>query len=79
MFARLQPRYGGEAVIASRLTGVQPVLITVRRSSQSRRIVSGWRAVDARDGTVYAITSPAADMDQSGAFLEVMATTGRAA
>lgn len=75
--ARLQPRYGGEAVIASRLTGTQPVLITVRRSSQSRRIVSGWRAVDAHTGVVYAISSPAADMAQDGAFLEFIATTGR--
>lgn len=75
--ARLQPRYGGEAVIAARLTGTQPFLVTVRGSSQSRRIISGWRVVDVRTGTVYAITSPAADMAQDGAFLEFIAATGR--
>ena len=77
--AALQPRYGGEAVIASRLSGQQPVTIAVRRSSLTRDIGPGWRAVDARTGVIYAITSPAADMAQDGAFLEMMATSGRAA
>lgn len=77
--AGVQPRYGGEAVIASRLAGQQPVTITVRRSSLTRDIVAGWRAVDERTGEVYAITSPAADMQQDGACLEMMATSGRAA
>lgn len=77
--ASVQPRFGGEAVIASRLTGQQPVTITVHRSPRTRDITSGWRAVDARTGEVFAITSPAADMAQDRAFLEMMAVSGRAA
>lgn len=77
--ARVLPRFGGETVLASRLTGTQPVTITVRSSSDTRRITADWRAIDAREGTVYAITSPAMDPAEDGAFLEMMATTGRAA
>ncbi|MFG1454570.1 head-tail adaptor protein [Xanthobacter sp. V2C-8] len=77
--ARVQPRFGGEAVLSSRLTGTQPVTITVRRSTATRRIAADWRAIDARDGTIYAITSPAMDPAEDGAWLEMMATTGRTA
>lgn len=78
--ARVKPTFGGETVIASRLTGIQPVTITVRRSSDTQRIAADWRAVDARDpATIYALTSPAVDPAEDGAFLEMMATTGRAA
>ncbi|MFG1432346.1 head-tail adaptor protein [Xanthobacter sp. V2C-8] len=77
--ARVQPRFGGEAVLASRLTGTQPVTITVRRSTSTRRIAADWRAIDARDGAVYALTSPAMDPAEDGAWLEMMATAGRAA
>ncbi len=77
--ASVQPRYGSEAVMAARLTGQQPVTITVRRSTLTRDIGPGWRAVDTRSGEVYAITSPAADMAQDGAALEMMAVSGRAA
>lgn len=63
--------------MASRLTGQQPVTITVRRSSLTRDINAGWRAMDVRTGEFYAITSPAADMAQDGATLELMAVSGR--
>lgn len=77
--ASVQPRFGGEAVVASRLTGQQPVTITVRRSSLTRAIGPGWRAVDARTGEIFAITSPAVDMAQDRAALEMMAVSGQAA
>lgn len=77
--ARVQPRFGGETVLSSRLAGQQPVTITVRRSLSTRRIAADWRAIDVREGTVYALSSPAMDPAEDGAFLEMMATTGRAA
>ena len=77
--ARVRPSFGSEAVLASRLTGTQPVTITVRRSTSTRGIAADWRAIDARDGTIYALTSPAMDPAEDGAFLEMMATTGKAA
>jgi head-tail adaptor len=37
--------------MAARLEGNQPVVITVRASSDTRRITTDWRAVDARDAS----------------------------
>lgn len=74
--ARVQPLRGGEEVIASRLSGVQPVLIIVRRSTDTRQILAAWRAVDANTGEVYALRSPATDMDEKGAFLTIVASAG---
>lgn len=77
-WARVRPLKGGEQVLSARLTGTQPVIITVRRSSQTALIKSDWRARDARTGTVYAITSPASNMDEKKQYLDIMATTGAA-
>lgn len=40
---------GGEQVMAARLDGRQPVVLTVRASTQTRLIETDWRATDARD------------------------------
>ncbi|EJW12737.1 hypothetical protein A33M_1707 [Rhodovulum sp. PH10] len=53
--ARIVSLRGGESVIAARLQGTQPVVITVRAEARTRAIATDWRAVDARRGTVYAI------------------------
>lgn len=42
---------GGEQVMAARLDGKQPVVITIRSSTESAQIKTDWRAVDARDPT----------------------------
>ena len=76
--ARVLPLRGTEAVTAARLEGRQPVVITVRASGQARAIGADWRAVDARRGTIYAITAPPA-LTEDGAFLDILATTGEAA
>jgi SPP1 family predicted phage head-tail adaptor len=73
--AAIQPLKGGEGVIASRLTGQQPVIIRVRRSSQTELIRTGWRAADARSGTLYNITA-AADMDGDRHYIDIMAISG---
>lgn len=77
--AEVFSRMGSETVLAARLTGLQPVEITVRRSSATRRITAAWRAVDVRSGEVFALTSPAADPDGSRAWLKMMGTAGVAA
>jgi len=77
--ARVLPLKGSEAVMGARLAGRQPVIITVRASRQSRTIAADWRARDTRSGAVYAITAPAANMDENGVYLDVLATTGAAA
>lgn len=77
--AALKPLRGGEAVLAARLGGTQPVVITVRKSSQTQTITPAWRARDVRTGEVYAITAPPIDTEQKGAFLDILATAGVAA
>lgn len=76
--AKVQAKFGGEAVTAARLQGQQPVTIVVRQSSTTLQIKDDWRARDARDGTEYAIRS-IVDPDDSGAWLELLCQTGVAA
>ena len=57
VWARRRYLRGGEGVQAARLEGKQPLILTIRRSSQSQRITSEWRARDVRSGVVYEIRS----------------------
>lgn len=79
LWARVLPLKGSEAVLAARLEGRQPVVITVRVSSQSRQIGADWRARDVNSGAVYAVTAPPANMDERNQFFDILATTGEAA
>lgn len=76
--AKVQAKFGGEAVTAARLTGQQPVTIVVRQSSTTMLIGVDWRARDTRSGTEYAIRS-IVDPDDGGAWLELLCQTGVAA
>lgn len=49
--ARRQDLRGGETVMASRLEGRQPVLLTVRSTSLTKQITTDWQARDARSGS----------------------------
>lgn len=46
---------GTESVMASRLTGVQPYVVTIRYSTQAAQVTPAWRARDTRAGIAYAI------------------------
>ena len=48
---------GSEKVLASRLTGVQPTVITVRSDSQTRTVDETWRIRDTRSGEVFNVRS----------------------
>lgn len=78
LFAEVRAKFGGESVTAARLTGQQPVTITVRQNSKSRQITTEWRAIDVNEDTEYAIRS-IVDPDDAGAFFEMLAQTGVAA
>lgn len=54
---RIWPRLGGEAVIAARLAGTQPVTITVRESPDTRTIRPEWKATNTETGVEYAVRS----------------------
>ncbi|ULK98845.1 head-tail adaptor protein [Bradyrhizobium sp. I71] len=75
VWAGVKARFGGEEVMAARLSGQQPVTITVRRSSQTAQIKPDWRARDARTGEIYNIRSIADPTDRS-AFLELLCQKG---
>jgi hypothetical protein len=80
---------GGEAVIAARLEGRQPIVVRVRSSSETRLIRPNWRMRDLNDGSwqdsgetvwsgpIYAVRSIAATPDRM--WLDVMVEAGVAA
>lgn len=53
--AAVEPRRGGEAVIAGRLQGTVTYIVTARYSAAAAAVAPDWRLVDARSGQVYAI------------------------
>lgn len=77
-WARLQPKVGGEAVLAARLAGRQVYLIHVHSTSETRTIAPDWQAVHS-DGRVFQIKSPIRNMDEKGLMLEIDAELGVAA
>ncbi len=76
--AEFIPLRGGEGVQAARLTGIQPYIVRVRSSVQTRAVGADWQIVDARSVVVYAITAPPTNQDQKNAWLDIMVTQGRA-
>ena len=74
--AEIMPRMGSEAVMGARLQGLQPVTIKVRSHVATRTLDATWRAIDARSGAIYAITSPPVNTDQKNQHIEMLATIG---
>lgn len=76
--ARMAPRLGSETVIASRLQGVQPFLLTVRSSSRSRLVTPAWRVYDKRAGVTAGKPNrlfnikTAVNVDERNGFLEML-------
>lgn len=75
VLAHVVPLKGGEEVIASRLAGVQPVIIRVLASDNTRLVGTHWRATDALSGEVYNIQSKA-DMTQARHEIDFLAASG---
>ena len=73
--ANVAPLKGGEHVIAARLTGVSPVMITTRYSQDAALIDPSWRAVDNRSGTVYNIRD-ASNTDEKRRYIDMLAEQG---
>lgn len=64
---------GTEAVQAARMTGQQPVILTVYRDSDTRRVTSDWVVVI--NGASYNISEPPRASDDM-LHLEMMAVSG---
>lgn len=48
---------GGETVMAARLAGRQPVVMRVRKSTDTDQVTPAWRIRDALSGAVYNVRS----------------------
>lgn len=65
---------GSEAVIAARLQGKQPVVVTVRANSSTRAITPEWQMRDTRRGTAYNIRTAVPSDDRL--FIELTCESG---
>lgn len=72
--ARRQMLRGGETVMASRLDGRQPAVLTIRANSQARRITTDWRARDMRSDEVWNIRS--ISLSEKRDFLDILVERG---
>lgn len=77
VWGSVQAKFGGEAVLAARLTGQTTVILTVRQSSETDLIDTDWRARDVDEETEYNIRS-IVDPTDSGEFYEMLCQTGGA-
>lgn len=82
VWAKVEYLRGSESAVSSRLAKVQPAILVIRDSRQSRAITNAFRAVvisgrSARPGEVFNITAVAPD--KTPGFLNIMATAGGAA
>lgn len=74
---RLQPKLGSEPVVAGRLQGIQPYLLTVRSSTRTRSVTPAWRVRNVRTGREYNIKT-AVNVDERNAYLEMLVVEGEA-
>lgn len=74
---RLMPKLGSEPVLAQRLVKRQPYVMTVRSSTRTRGIGVDWRAVNARTGVVYNLTT-SVNIDERNGRLELLVIEGEA-
>lgn len=77
--ARIQPRLGGETVIAARLQGVQPVTIRVRQSTDTRQIDATWRVENAVTHVKYnirTVVDPEEHTSDHGKWIDILAEAG---
>jgi SPP1 family predicted phage head-tail adaptor len=66
---------GSEVVLAARLAGKQPVVVTVPNCSDARGVTAGWRMVDARTGDEFNVRAAPVPTDDRQ-FLEVLCESG---
>lgn len=74
--ARIKSASGSEPVIAQRLTGVNPVEITVRSDSETRDVTEAWKIVNVRTLQAYQIRSVVPD--EKRRYIRLMCELGPA-
>ncbi len=75
---RAKVRYlkGSEPVIAQRLVGVSPVVVTVRSDHMTRTVDSSWRLRDSNSGTLLNIRS--VTPDEKRTWIDLLCEVGSA-
>ena len=77
--ANIEPKLGGEAVLAARLTGKHIVNITVRQSTNTALVTTDWKAKDEHSGEEYNIRSvidPDGGTSKHGFYFEMLCEKG---
>ena len=77
--AGIQPRLGGEQVLAARLAGTNLVNITVRQSTDTATVTEDWQAKDEDSGDIYNIKSiidPDEGKVRHGMYFEMLCERG---
>lgn len=69
---------GTETVMAQRLNGVRPGVITVRDCSEMRQVTNAWRVIDVRTATRFDVISPPTFNKESRRYLDILVEAGRA-
>ncbi|QFT00490.1 Phage head-tail joining protein [Labrenzia sp. THAF191b] len=75
VWVKVRELRGGESVIADRLSGKTPAILTVRDSSETRQIIPEWRAVDVNSGAVWNVREDPREADNAG-YLDFLAEKG---
>jgi head-tail adaptor len=73
--ARIMPLMGGEQVMQRRLTGTQPVVVTVRCAAAIAALTTDDRIRDVRKDKIYNVRS-IANFDEQRQFFDIMAEAG---
>lgn len=64
--AKLVPLRRGESVIAGRLAGVQPYVLTIRDKAAAKYLATDWRVKNRRTGETFNITTVERDPAKRG-------------
>jgi SPP1 family predicted phage head-tail adaptor len=68
---------GTESVMAARLSGRQPVVVTIRNCTNAQLVTHDWRMRDLRSSTIYNVRTAIPSDDR--AFIELTCESGVAA
>ncbi|WP_054309912.1 head-tail adaptor protein [Mesorhizobium sp. 1M-11] len=72
--ARIRYLKGSEEIIAARLTGVQPIVITIRNGGPAAAVTTDWRAIITRTAETLQIRSKITD--ERGAWIDLLCQSG---
>jgi SPP1 family predicted phage head-tail adaptor len=72
--ARIRALVGSEEVLAGRLTGVQPYVISIRYAGPAAAVTTDWKVTNARTGVEFNIRSIV--VDERGAFADLLCEAG---